>query len=229
MQLAFLATAQRRQKNTRIFAKRNSCGRLRVIGAAPLGEKFGSSWMTRGIRWIFLLQLTTLLIGIFSASQSPAQSDSAPLSTSERLELEIYRKRVQEIEASRSSLAGMQQSRASESAAAYSTYVTRFYEQEIQVRQQQMAVFEWQIFAGNVVLYLVVFIAVAGIIFAAYQLWTGTRVRSREASMELEVSHQKLRLQTSVVGIVVLVISGLFLLLFLRDVYRVEPIAISSN
>jgi hypothetical protein len=47
------------------------------------------------------------------------------------------------------------------------------------------------------------------------------------ASTELEVSTQKVRIQTSVVGIVVLIVSGLFLLLFLRDVYRIDVIGLS--
>ncbi|MNT89443.1 hypothetical protein D3C72_2301700 [compost metagenome] len=38
----------------------------------------------------------------------------------------------------------------------------------------------------------------------------------------MEISMQKFRLQTGVVGIAVLAFSGIFLVLFLKEVYKIE-------
>ncbi|SAL00170.1 hypothetical protein AWB80_07804 [Caballeronia pedi] len=91
------------------------------------------------------------------------------------------------------------------------------------MRVTRADIFAWQIFAANCVLALVAVVSIAGVSFAGLQLWAAYRIARTEATtIELEVSKEKIRLQTSVIGIVVLVISGFFLIIFLHDVYKID-------
>lgn len=125
-------------------------------------------------------------------------------------------------------------------AAAYQSYVAAYYRQETELRDQRVSAYQWQLFASNVVLSLVACLTVAGVLYSGYQLYTAANLArkadssgppdkgkadSRVDSIDLEVSVQKVRIQTSVVGIVVLLISGFFLSSFLKDVYKITAVA----
>lgn len=98
-----------------------------------------------------------------------------------------------------------------------------YFDQQVRLQDIRVRAFEWQIFAANCVLALVAFLSISGILFAGYQLWTAAKIATvANASTELELSTEKVRLQSNIVGIVVLVISGVFLLLFLRNVYQFD-------
>src|SRR5262249_39827954 len=146
----------------------------------------------------------------------------SPLTQDQKLELEIYR------------LA---------SSSAYEEHLASYYRQQTQLGDLIVRVFNWQLLAANVVLALVVLLATSGIVLSAYQLWiagrlaqaaqrkrrwkagendTGTVVVDPHSVVEL--SSDKLRLQTSLVGLLVLIVSGVFLLLFVHEVYRINVI-----
>ncbi|WP_143328243.1 hypothetical protein [Caballeronia pedi] len=145
----------------------------------------------------------------------------------EKLELEIYRLEVpallKKIQACESGSVRLPESAMSTATAAYSRYLSTYYEQEARMRVTRADIFAWQIFAANCVLALVAVVSIAGVSFAGLQLWAAYRIARTEATtIELEVSKEKIRLQTSVIGIVVLVISGFFLIIFLHDVYKID-------
>lgn len=167
-----------------------------------------------------ILLLSLLLFGNAFAQVEKAASQA----TVEKLELEIYRKRFAEIEAAQQQVTTAPQD--AQVHQAYSNYLTEFFKQEVELRQRTIAVLEWQLAAANWILGLVVVATLAGLVFSGYQLWHGTRPRAKGMpSVEMEVSAQRVRLQSSVVGIVVLIISSLLLLLFLREVYQITPIS----
>jgi hypothetical protein len=155
-------------------------------------------------------------------AQDRAFPAPAPINPTERQELEIFR------------MAAQVQSKG------YEDYLKKYYEQEGELGDLAVQVLRWQIFAANIVLALVVLLTVAGVAFAGYQLWVSARLalmaarrrRTAEAAPgpagfdagtgSIEVSVDRVQLQTSFVGVLVLVISGAFLILFVREVYKVN-------
>jgi len=110
-------------------------------------------------------------------------------------------------------------------AEAQAAYARRYYAQEAERRDLELAIHRWQIMAANVVLGLVALLTVAAVAFCGWQLWRAARMSQLPPdAIELEVSVQRLKLQTSVVGLAVLVAAYGFLLVFTREVYQARPI-----
>lgn len=84
--------------------------------------------------------------------------------------------------------------------------------------------FEWQANASVVLLYLVVFIALIGIIFSGIQLWKAYKLSDPQTETTLEVSAGKIRITSSIVGIIILTISLGFMYLFLQEVYPIREV-----
>ncbi|MDN0085430.1 hypothetical protein QU487_22275 [Crenobacter sp. SG2305] len=102
---------------------------------------------------------------------------------------------------------------------------------------------------GKVLMWSVLLVIYAGIIFSGYQLFHATRIKnnidkefySAETSndsderqsdtsvSDIEISLSKIRITSSVIGIVVLALSLGFFYLFLVEVYRVTPLSLSAS
>ncbi len=107
---------------------------------------------------------------------------------------------------------------------AYHRALISEYERQIVARAQTSRAFDWNYWACWVSLWLVVFIVVAGIGFCGYQLkLAGTVGTQAETNFEVD-AQGKLKLQTSAVGIVVLVISLAFFYLFLIKVFDMKVV-----
>jgi len=102
------------------------------------------------------------------------------------------------------------------------------YKSQARLHEHRASIFEWQLMAANVVLALVVLVVSAGIIFSAMQLRKALLMDQPQDSAELELSATKIRVTSSVVGIIVLVLSLGFLYLFLTEVFDLEPIDLTA-
>jgi hypothetical protein len=71
-------------------------------------------------------------------------------------------------------------------------------------------------------LFLVALVVIAGVSFSAVQLWQGVGVAGKPLSNELEISASKVRLTSSVIGVVVLAISLAFFYVFVSGSLKVE-------
>src|SRR5262249_31359178 len=87
-----------------------------------------------------------------------------------------------------------------------------------------ISAFRAQQVASAVILCLVVLVVVSGVGFAGFQLWKGVSAAGVQVSSDLEFSASKVRLTSSVVGIVVLTISLVFLYIYTREVYQIRVI-----
>lgn len=169
-----------------------------------------------------VIKITLLLIFLLWPSTAWVQSNSE----ADRLELDIYKLRVIELE--RALKEPPQVSDANNPVQlAYKDYAVAFYKQEAHLRAQRVLALDWQVFAANIVLALVVFISIAGVIFSGFQLWIGSKSENKSVvvPVHLEISMQRIKLQSSVIGIVILVISCVFLLLFIKDVYSISTLS----
>jgi hypothetical protein len=86
-------------------------------------------------------------------------------------------------------------------------------------------VFFVQKIASYVVLFLVFIVVTSGVLFSGYQLWKSVAVAGVQTSNDLEISAAKVRVTSSVVGIVVLAISLAFLFIYTHEVYTIKSLA----
>lgn len=112
----------------------------------------------------------------------------------------------------------------------------------------ELDAFEWQANASEVLLWVVVLMCLSGVVFSGFQLWRASQpnvVDAANAGTEnsapktdvtlqtgLEISASQLKVTSSVVGLIVLVLSLAYLYLFLKDVYTIEtqaPVVPSSG
>src|SRR5207302_11050034 len=94
-------------------------------------------------------------------------------------------------------------------------YLTAAFEVSIDAYRAQQT-------ASAVILLLVVLVVVAGLTFAGFQLWKSVSVAGVQASSDLEVSASKVRITSSVVGVVVLTISLVFLYIYTTQIYTIS-------
>lgn len=158
------------------------------------------------------------------APDSHAAPQPSP-STSLSLGSQIYQQRFEEVQAElqscRKAVATWQQPRT----AAEDAYSQRYYTQEAEIRDVELAIYRWQLSAANVVLALMSLLTVAAVVFCGYQLWRGQRLSKMPPNLiEIELSVSKLKMQTSLIGVAVLVASYGFLLVFTREIYQLRSI-----
>lgn len=108
--------------------------------------------------------------------------------------------------------------------AAFDKYQVQYYAflgQQIEVAIEN---FRWQQRASEVLMWTVLAVVFCGLGFSGYQLYHATRLGKDPAASEIEVSTNKVRVTSSIVGLVVLFMSIAFLYLFLIEVYRIKPV-----
>ncbi|WP_457447128.1 hypothetical protein [Roseateles sp. P5_E4] len=164
--------------------------------------------------------LTLLLLaclGIFASPANSAQTSNNQLELCQLSE-KIYQAKLQEEQTKAAACKSYNKAQDSDE-----RYAKRFFEQENEIRDVEISIFKWQIWAANVILFLVGFLTVAAVCFCGYQLWKSTRLSKLPANLiEVELSVSKLRLQTSLIGVMVLFVSYAFLLVFAREIYQVR-------
>lgn len=97
-----------------------------------------------------------------------------------------------------------------------------------QLMEKNLDVLEWQLFASNIILWMVVALVSSGILFSAYQLIKGASTKDL-GETTAEFDRQKLKVTSSVVGIVVLTISLTFFYLFIKEVYNIKVLDYGST
>jgi hypothetical protein len=111
---------------------------------------------------------------------------------------------------------------------AQAKHAIAWYDYQRAVMQYNQSLLDWQLLAANILLWTVVVVVVAGVIYSGIQLTAATRLRQR-ADSSFEISAQRIRVTSSVVGIVVLVLSLVFLLIFVQQVYTIKGIELQPR
>jgi hypothetical protein len=99
------------------------------------------------------------------------------------------------------------------------------YEYLAAIMDVNIGAFRAQRFASAVILSLVVLVVVSGTAFAGFQLWKSVSVAGVQSSSDLELSASKVRVTSSVVGVVVLTISLVFLYIYAQEIYHIRVIS----
>jgi hypothetical protein len=95
---------------------------------------------------------------------------------------------------------------------------------ELQKRLMEVTArgYEAQSVASAVILILVVIVVVSGVAFSGLQLWAAIKIGGVQATQDLEISAQRIRITSSVVGVVILIISLAFLYVYTAHFYAIK-------
>jgi heme/copper-type cytochrome/quinol oxidase subunit 2 len=106
---------------------------------------------------------------------------------------------------------------------AQTTYWLARYQHEQDLMAASKATLEWQLFASNVLLWVVILVVAAGVVYSGLQLAIAAKT-GKQRDTSLEISAQRVRVTSSVVGILILALSLAFLLIFVNQVYQLRPL-----
>ncbi len=104
------------------------------------------------------------------------------------------------------------------------TYYKKYHEYLAEKADINLEQFLWQRRASEFLLWLVVAVVISGICFSGIQLWRASSLSGTSTDSTIEIAAQKIKVTSSVVGVIVLTISIVFLYFFLIEVYRVKVI-----
>jgi hypothetical protein len=172
-----------------------------------------------------LLAIAIIVLTNFSVL---GQSPTGGLTPSESDELKLYREYVPKIVEQLKNQPN--DCGVSDVDVAYNKYLGRFYEQATDLRNLRIQMYSWQLIAGNALLGLVLLMSIGGFaitVFQIYQLRRLNDLGSRDTV--LDVSLHRIQLTTSVTGIVVLIVSFIFLIVFLHEVYSIHTLASTES
>jgi hypothetical protein len=169
--------------------------------------------------WVFLIVFS--VVAFLTNTFAAAESKDAAEPTREQLQLQIsimqdYAKKLEAELKGRPANAELEK--------AYIEAQKKQYEYLIALMDVNIRAFRAQRFASAVILFLVVLVVVAGTGFAGFQLWKSVSVAGVQASSELELSASKVRVTSSVVGVIVLTISLVFLYIYANEIHHLRII-----
>jgi hypothetical protein len=167
---------------------------------------------------VFLLGIQLSVCGRLAA----AEQQSPVLDSNERKELELYRQCVQKL------VADIKSAQLAKGNSGYFKYLNDYYEQQIEQKKIRNELYRWQIFAGNAILVLVVIMSLGGFAITAFQIWQAFRLNQSQQEISFSASIHQIQVTTSVTGVVVLVISFVFLIAFLHEVYVIRGPVVAS-
>jgi hypothetical protein len=109
------------------------------------------------------------------------------------------------------------------------------YDDYVRSLEHNRRVFEWQLRSSRIIFWVVLGLVAVGLIFSGLQFWKAFHMRRpiskaehKEMQTELEISKHGVRVSSSVLGVIILVISLAFLYLFLVHVYPIEHVRMPS-
>jgi hypothetical protein len=158
--------------------------------------------------------LTALVCGLLSQSFARAEQQTP---TPEQLKTQI--------EMLQDQIADLKAQAALRESDLYPKYIEakkKEYDYQVKLMDLNLETFQTQWLQTYTVMALVVLVVVAGVCFSAFQLWKSVGVAGVQLNSELEMSAKNVRITSSVVGVVVLVISIVFLYIYTHEVYQLR-------
>jgi len=108
---------------------------------------------------------------------------------------------------------------------AYNRSMQKFYDYRSSGYEHRKRVFEWQLFSSKIIFYVVVFLLIVGLFFSGVQFYAAYKNNFKnEKVTELSASATGVKISSSILGVIVLIISLLFFYLYLVYVYPITEI-----
>jgi hypothetical protein len=176
------------------------------------------------IRWLASALLGFALFTVTLSWPAPAASEDKPEPTREQLQTQvsIMTDHIKKLEAQLSASPA-----SAELQQAYFEAKKKEYQYVTALMDANIAAFDAQRVASHVILSLVVLVVVSGTAFAGFQLWKSVTVGGVQSS-DLELSASRVRVTSSVVGVVVLTISLVFLYIYVHEIYQIRPVGVPT-
>lgn len=100
-----------------------------------------------------------------------------------------------------------------------------FYTYRSSGYEHRRHVFEWQLFSSKIIFYVVVFLVTIGLFFSGVQFYAAYKKNFIDEKVtELSASASGIKVSSSVLGVIILIISLLFFYLYLVYVYPISEI-----
>jgi hypothetical protein len=166
-----------------------------------------------------LLAIALLLLGTAPTHTQPV---SEPEPTREQLQtqISILLDQIKALQAANAT--GQAASIDPDLRSAYLEAKKKEYEYVTKVMELNIEAFNAQRWSAYAILFLVVVVVISGISFSGFQLWKSISVAGVQTTNELELSASKVRITSSVVGIIVLMISLAFLYIYTMQIYQIR-------
>lgn len=91
--------------------------------------------------------------------------------------------------------------------------------------EHRVRVFDWQSKASKYIFWMVIVLVVAGLTFSAVQFYIGLRRGTVDASHEIELSMQAVKVKSQFLGVVTLALSLAFFYLYVANVYPIVQVS----
>ncbi|NQU53638.1 MAG: hypothetical protein HQ522_13975 [Bacteroidetes bacterium] len=100
-----------------------------------------------------------------------------------------------------------------------------FYAYRTSGYQHRRHVFEWQLFSSKIIFYVVIFLVTIGLFFSGVQFYAAYKKNFTDPKVtELSASSTGIKVSSSVLGVIILIISLIFFYLYLVYVYPISEI-----
>ncbi len=108
---------------------------------------------------------------------------------------------------------------------AYNRSMQKFYDYRSSGYEHRKRVFEWQLFSSKIIFYVVIFLVIVGLFFSGVQFYAAYKKNFKnEKVTELNASATGVKISSTVLGVIILIISLLFFYLYLVYVYPITEI-----
>jgi hypothetical protein len=95
--------------------------------------------------------------------------------------------------------------------------------------KHRAAVFAWQAFASKLIFWMVAVLVFSGLLFSALQFYHGLRAKSADATQEIELSLQSVKVKSQFLGVVTLALSLAFFYLYVANIYPIVPVGAAQT
>jgi len=163
-----------------------------------------------------LIGFALLTIGTTSLLAEPACQLEEP----QCQELTAYREFVPQIV---SELNELKRNSASEATTrAYDDYLRKFYAQATELREIKVGLYRWQRSTATWIFLAVLILTLMGVALAAYQLCSAIMLGRTIENAKVEIGKTKMVITTSSVGILVLLLSFAFFIVFAKAIFPIS-------
>jgi hypothetical protein len=160
--------------------------------------------------------------GLLTAAEAP------PTPKQLQIQIEILQDQIKKLQTSNAELQQKATTIDPDLGEAYKQAKKKEYAYYVDLMDANLKAFYAQRIASYVILILVFIVVVSGISFAGFQLWKSISAAGVQSNSEFELSASKVRVTSSVVGIVILTISLVFLFIYAQQIYQVRVIDVSA-
>lgn len=108
-------------------------------------------------------------------------------------------------------------------------YTQRYYKYLAEKADVTIDQFRWQRSASGWLLWLVILVVISGVVFSGVQLWRASSIKDLGGESTIEIEARKVKITSSVVGVIVLSISIVFFYFFLVEVYTIKVVDMSGS